>query len=213
MDTQKKYKICALIGNGGRLKAIAECCKNHPQADLVLVVSHKKESAGLIWAKEQGIEAISFRLSDWRAQGKERKDFDVELARILKERGIDLVVMAGWDLILSNGFLKEFPNAVINIHPSLCPSFPGLEAPKQAMEYGAKITGCTLHFVPDEGVDTGPVIFQRAIEIKDNDTLESLEDKIHEQEEQLLGEGIKAWVEDRIKVEGRNVKISPSSTP
>lgn len=211
MVQNKKYKICALIGNGGRLKAIARCCENHPQANLALIVSHKKESAGLIWAKEQGIEAISFRLSDWKAQGKERKDFDSELARILKERGIDLVVMAGWDLILSSGFLKEFPNAVINIHPSLCPSFPGLEASKQALEYGAKITGCTLHFVPDEGVDTGPVIFQRAVEIKNSDTLESLEAKIHEQEEQLLCEGIRAWVEGRIKVEGRNVKISPSS--
>lgn len=207
MNQNKKYRICALIGNGGRLKTIAQCCQNHPQADLVLVVSHKKESAGLIWAKEQGLEAISFRLSDWKVQGKERKDFDLELAKILKERGVDLVVMAGWDLILSDGFLKEFPKAVINIHPSLCPSFPGLEAPKQALEYGAKITGCTLHFVPDEGVDTGPVILQRVVEIKNSDTLESLEAKIHEQEEQLLCEGIKAWVEDRIKVEGRSVKI------
>jgi len=212
MAQNKKYKICALIGNGGRLKAIAQCCQNHSQADLVLAVSHKKESAGLLWAKGQGMEAISFRLSDWKAQGKERKDFDRELARILKERGIDLVVMAGWDLILSNVFLKEFPNAVINIHPSLCPSFPGLEAPKQALEYGAKITGCTLHFVPDEGVDTGPVIFQRAVELNNSDTLKSLEDKIHEQEEELLCEGIGAWVEGRIKVEGRIVKISPPPT-
>jgi len=204
----KKYKIAALIGRGGRLKAIAECCKNNPLADLFLVISHKKESPGVQWAKEQGIEAFYFRLSDWKAQGKDRKEFDVELAKILKERGIDLVVMAGWDLILSSGFLKEFPNAVINIHPSLCPAFPGLEAPKQAMEYGSKITGCTLHFVPDEGVDTGPVIFQRVVEIKEGDTLESLEEKIHQQEEEILCEGISAWVEGLIKIEGRKVIIS-----
>jgi phosphoribosylglycinamide formyltransferase-1 len=204
----KKYKICALIGRGGRLKAIYECCKNHPVADLVLVVSHKKESPGVEWAKEQGIESLYFRLSDWKAQGKERKDFDIELAKILKNGGIDLVVMAGWDLILSNGLLKQFLNAVINIHPSLCPAFPGLDALKQALEYGAKFTGCTLHFVPDEGVDTGPVIFQRVVQIKDNDTLESLEEKIHQQEEEILCEGIRAWVEGRLQVAGRTVKIT-----
>lgn len=115
--------------------------------------------------------------------------------------------MAGWDLILSNDFLKGFPKAVINIHPSLCPAFPGLDAPKQAMEYGTKITGCTLHFVPDEGVDTGPVILQRAVEINDDDTLESLENKIHQNEEEILCEGIKAWVENRLQVGGRRVKI------
>jgi len=204
---KKKYKIAVLIGKGGRLKAIYECVRDHPQADLVLVVSHKKESPGVEWAKEKGIEAFYFRLSDWKSQGKERKDFDIELAKMLKDRNIDLVVMAGWDLILSNGFLKDFPNAVINIHPSLCPAFPGLEAPKQAMEYGEKITGCTLHFVPDEGVDSGPVILQRAVEIKNDDTLERLEEKIHQKEEEILCEGIKAWLEGRLKVEGRRVKI------
>jgi len=205
-EQKPKVKICALIGRGGRLKAIYECCKNHPLTELSVVISHKKESPGIEWAKKQGIEAFYFRLSDWKAQGKDRQSFDEELAKMLKERGINLVVMAGWDLIVSLAFLKHFPKAVINIHPSLCPAFPGLDAPKQALDYGAKITGCTLHFV-DEGVDTGPIIFQRAVEIKNEDTVESLEEKIHQQEEEILCEGIKAFVENRLIIDGRKVQI------
>jgi len=94
-------------------------------AELALVVSHKKESPGIEWAKEQGIEAFYFRLSDWKAQGKDRLAFDDELGKMLKERGIDLVVMAGWDLVVSKEFLKYFPNAVINIHPALSQLFRG----------------------------------------------------------------------------------------
>jgi len=205
-ETRKKIKICALIGRGGRLPAIYNCVKDYPLAELALVVSHKKESPGIEWAKEQGIEAFYFRLSDWKAQGKDRLAFDDELGKMLKERGIDLVVMAGWDLVVSKEFLKYFPYAVINIHPALSPAFPGLDAPKQALEYGVKITGCTLHFV-DEGVDTGPIIFQRAVKIEDNDTLESLEEKIHQQEEEILCEGMRAFAEGRIKINGRKVTI------
>jgi len=203
---ENKCQIAALIGRGGRLKAIYECIKNHPFAELKVVVSHKKESPGIEWAKEKGIEAFYFRLSDWKAQGKDRAAYDEELAKMLKERSVNLVVMAGWDLVVSNNFLKYFPNAVINIHPALSPAFPGLDAPKQALDYGVKITGCTLHFV-DEGVDTGPIIFQRAVEISDDDTLETLEEKIHQQEEEILCEGIKAFVEGRIKIAGRKTKI------
>lgn len=201
-----KCRVAALIGKGGRLKAIYECCKNHSLIELAVVISHKKESPGIEWAKKQGIEAFYFRLSDWKAQGKDRQSFDEELAKMLKERNINLVVMAGWDLVVSGAFLKNFPNAVINIHPSLCPAFPGLDAPKQALDYGVKITGCTLHFV-DEGVDTGPIIFQRAVEIKDDETIENLEEKIHQQEEEILCEGIKAFAEGRIKINGRKIII------
>lgn len=204
---QKNHcRVAALIGRGGRLKAIYECCKNNPLIELVVVISHKKESPGVEWAKTQGIEAFYFRLSDWKTLGKDRQSFDEELAKILKERNINLVVMAGWDLVVSQAFLKNFPNAVINIHPSLCPSFPGLDAPKQALDYGVKITGCTLHFV-DEGVDTGPIIFQRAVEIRDDDTIESLEEKIHQKEEEILCEGIKAFAEGRIRIDGRKVIV------
>lgn len=205
-SSTNRCRIAALIGRGGRLKAIYECCQNHPLVELAVVISHKKESPGVEWARQQGIEAFYFRLSDWKNQGKDRESFDKELANILKERKINLIVLAGWDLILSPTFLKNFPNAVINIHPSLCPAFPGLDAPKQALDYGAKITGCTLHFV-DEGVDTGPIIFQRALDIKDNETIESLEEKIHQKEEEILCEGIKAFAEGRIKINGRKVII------
>lgn len=203
---EKKCRVAVLIGRGGRLPAIYQCLSQHPFGELVLVISHKKESPGISWAKEKGIEAFYFRLTDWEKEGKDRLSFDRELAKILLEKKIDLVIMAGWDLIVSQEFLKHFPYRVINIHPSLCPAFPGLEAPRQALDYGVKITGCTLHFV-DEGVDTGPIILQRAVEVTDEDTLETLEDKIHQKEEEILCEGIKAFLEGRIKVEGRKVKI------
>ena len=202
----KKIKLAVLIGKGGRLRAIYKCCQRDPLVDLVLVVSHKKESPGIDFAKERKIEGFYFRLSDWQTQGKSREEYNQELARILKERNIDLVVMAGWDLVMDKNFLSQFPNKVINIHPSLCPAFPGMNAEKQALKYGAKITGPTLHFV-DEGVDTGPIIFQEAIEIKPNDTSETLQKKIHQKEEKILCQAIKSFARNKIKVEGRKVWI------
>lgn len=203
---ERKCRVAVLIGRGGRLPAIYQCISQHPLGELVVVISHKKESPGIAWAKEKGIEAFYFRLTDWQKEGKDRLSFDQELAKMLLVRKIDLVVMAGWDLIVSQEFLKHFPQRVINIHPSLTPAFPGLNAPLQALEYGVKITGCTLHFV-DEGVDTGPIILQRAVEVTEEETLESLEAKIHQKEEEILCEGLRAFFEGRIKIEGRRVKI------
>ncbi|MBZ9572576.1 phosphoribosylglycinamide formyltransferase [Patescibacteria group bacterium] len=202
----KKIRLAVLIGRGGRLPAIYKCCKKDPLVNLALVVSHKKESPGIEKAKKWGIEAFYFRFSDWQNQGKSREDYNRELARILKERKIDLIVMAGWDLVMDKNFLSQFPNKVINIHPSLCPAFPGLDSEKQALDYGVKITGCTLHFV-DEGVDTGPIIFQEAVEIKPNDTSETLQKKIHKKEEKILCKAIKLFARNKIKVEGRKVWI------
>ncbi len=201
-------KIAVLIGRGGRLKAIYECIqKLGNKVELSVVISHKKESPGIDFAKNQNIESFYFRITDWKAKGNDRESYMKELASALKERKIDLVVMAGWDLVMSNLFLKEFPMRVMNIHPSLTPAFPGLEAPKQAMEYGAKVTGATLHFVPDEGVDTGQVIFQEAVKIEDDDTVETLEDKIHQVEEKILCRGITAFVEGKIEIKGRKVFV------
>ncbi|MCD6500896.1 phosphoribosylglycinamide formyltransferase [bacterium] len=203
---KKKLNLAVLIGKGGRLGALYKCCKKDPLVDLALVVSHKKESPGIGKAKKWGIESFYFRLSDWQRKGKSREDYNKELAEILKERKIDLVVMAGWDLVMDKNFLSQFPNKVINIHPSLCPAFPGLNAEKQALDYGAKITGCTLHFV-DEGVDTGPIIFQEAVKVTPDDTIESLRKKIHKKEEKILCKAIKLFARNRIKIEGRKVWI------
>lgn len=203
----KKTRLALLIGLGGRLSSVYQCTKDNSLVDLVLVVSHKKESPGIDWAKERGIESIYFRLSDWQITGKDRKEYNLELAKILKQKKIDLVVMAGWDLILSNEFLKEFLWAVMNIHPSLCPAFPGLDSEKQALDYGVKYTGATLHFVPDEGIDTGPIILQRVVPVEPNETIETLQDKIHKEEDKMLCEGINLFAKGRLKVDGR--KVSP----
>lgn len=202
----KKIKLALLIGRGGRLPAIYRCVKKDPLVDLVLVISHKKEAPGIDMAKEWGIESFYFRLSDWLKKGKSRKDYDLELAKILKKRKINLVVTAGWDLLLGGEFLKHFPNRVMNIHPSLCPAFPGMAAEKQALDYGVKYTGCTLHFV-DEGVDTGPIIFQRVVKVRSTDTVESLQKKIHPLEEEILCLGIKLFARGKLKIEGRKVII------
>lgn len=203
---KKKIKLAVLIGRGGRLPAIYKCIKRDPLVGLVLVVSHKRESFGIEPAKKWGIESFYFRLADWKKKKRSRKAYERELAKILKKRKIDLIVMAGWDLVMSGEFLKHFPNRVMNIHPALCPAFPGVEAEKRALDYGVKYTGCTLHFV-DEGVDTGPIILQRVIEVKPNDTVESLQKKIHPKEEEILCQGIKLFARKKLKIKGRKIEI------
>lgn len=200
---KKKIKLAVFIGRGGRLPAIYRCTKKDPLVDLVLVVSHKKESPGIELARKWGIEGLYFRLNDW----ENREEYGRELAKILKKRKVNLVVMAGWDLLMSGEFLRQFPNQVINIHPSLCPAFPGMNAEKQALDYGVKYTGCTLHFV-DEGIDTGPIILQRVVEIKPNNTVESLQKRIHQKEEEILCEGIKLFVHGQLKIKGRKVTVT-----
>lgn len=204
---KKKISLALLIGRGGRLPAVYQCTKDNPLVDLVLVVSHKKESPGIDWAKEKSLEALYFRLTDWLKSGRNRKEYNLELAKILKQRKINLVVMAGWDLIMFNEFLQEFPQAVMNLHPSLCPAFPGMNAEKQALDYGVKYTGSTLHFVLDEGVDTGPIILQRVVPVELDDTVETLQAKIHLEEDKMLCQGIKLFAEGRLEIRGRKVKI------
>jgi len=202
----KKIRLGALIGKGGRLPAIYRCVRKISGVDLVLVVSHKKKSPGISWAKERKIEAFYFRLTDWLKKGKSRREYNLELAEILRKRKINLIVMAGWDLIMSDKFLEQFPNQVMNIHPSLCPAFPGLDAEQKALDYGAKYTGCTLHFV-DRGIDTGPIILQRVVVIKPNETIKSLQERIHKKEEEILCQGIKLFTQGKLKIKEREVII------
>ncbi len=115
--------------------------------------------------------------------------------------------MVGWDLIIHNELIKEFPEKIINLHPSLCPTFPGIDAEKQALDYGVRYTGCTVHFVTDEGVDTGPIILQDIVEIAPTETVESLQDKIHLREDKILTEAVKLFAQGRLRISGRKVKI------
>lgn len=206
---KKKVKLAALIGRGGRLPAIYKCSKNNPWVNLVVVISGRKESSGIEFAKKKGIDAFYFRLSDWKAKGLSRQEFNLELARMLKERGVNFVIMAGWYVIMANEFLKQFPEQVINLHPSLLPSFPGPgdKVIPEMINYGLKHAGTTIHFVLDENPDTGPIIFQKPVEIKLNDTPEILAKKIGKEEDKIICKIINWFAQGKLKIKGRRVII------
>jgi len=166
------------------------------------VISNKPDAPGLQFAKEAGIESI---VLSHRAF-PDRETYDQQIAQLLSDREVDLVCLAGFLRLLSAVFVRRFPMRIMNVHPSLLPAFPGLDAQEQAIEYGAKITGCTVHFI-DEGLDSGPVILQNTVEIFPNDTADSLSDRLLPLEHQTYAEAVKLFFEDRLRVEGRKVFI------
>ncbi len=189
-----------LSGRGSNFEAIARNVQaGQIPAEIAIVISNKEEAPGLARAKEMGL-ATRFIAS----KGKEREAFDREVVAVLKEHQVDLVCLAGFMRILSPYFIREFPRRILNIHPALLPSFPGVEAQKQALEYGVKFTGCTVHIV-DEGVDTGPVVCQAAVPILDDDTVETLSARILKEEHRIYSEAVCLLVEDKIRIEGRRV--------
>ncbi len=135
-----------------------------------------------------------------------KEEFEAAINAKLKEHGVGLVVLAGYMRLLGKTFVSAWPLRVMNIHPALLPSFPGLDAQGQAIRYGAKVSGCTVHFV-DEGMDTGPIILQKAVDVSDDDTEESLAGKILKEEHLIYKQAIKLWLEGRLAVEGRRVRI------
>lgn len=199
MENKMSY-VAALIGKGGRLPAILGCVERlRDKAEVRLVISYKKDSPGVGLAQQRGIESFCMHWGGWKREGKSREEFCSELARVLQDRKINLVVMAGWDVILSKEYFEGFLGRTMNIHPSLLPAFAGLhgsEVQKEVLRSGIKETGATLHFVVDEGVDTGPIIFQERVTVEDGDTVESLEEKIHAKEEKMLCEGIRLFAKE-----------------
>lgn len=155
-----------------------------PNAEIVVVISDKADARGLELAAERGIEAIAVE-----RKGRKREAHEEEIIRMLSERRVDLVCLAGYMRLLSPCFIEAFRGRVLNIHPSLLPSFPGLDAQRQALEHGVKFTGCTVHFV-DETLDGGPIIAQRAVPVLAGDTVETLSTRILEQEHQLYAEAV-----------------------
>jgi phosphoribosylglycinamide formyltransferase-1 len=191
-----------LSGRGSNFEAIAKNVQAGTiPAEIAVVISNKEEAMGLARAKEMGY-ATRFIPS----KGKEREAFDREVAAALNEFQVDLVCLAGFMRILSPVFIRAFPQRILNIHPALLPSFPGVEAQKQALEYGVKYTGCTVHLV-DEGVDTGPVVRQAVVPILDEDTVETLSARILKEEHRIYTEAICLVVQDRIRIEGRRVLL------
>lgn len=196
-------KIGILIsGRGSNMSAIVEAVQSGkiPNSDVAIVISDKKSAEGLEKAKKRGIEtAVISR------QRRTREEHDAEIIAELQKRNVELVCLAGYMRLLSADFVRAFPNKIVNIHPSLLPSFKGLDAQKQAFDYGVKITGCTVHFV-DEDLDHGAIILQKAVEVSDADTAESLSAKILAQEHALYVEAIKLIAEGKIEIIGRKVR-------
>jgi len=190
-------------GRGTNLQAIIEAVKEGKiEGRISIVISDNRDAFALKRAKQNNIETEYINFKSF----KNREDYDKEIMECLKEKDIDLVVLAGYMRILSPYFIRTYKNRIINIHPALLPSFPGLHAQRQAVEYGVKISGCTVHFV-DEGIDSGPVILQKAVEVKDNDTEESLAERILKEEHQIYPRAIQLFCQGRLIIKGRKVFI------
>lgn len=205
VKSSNKIRVGVLISGGGtNLQAIIDRSeRGELDAEVVCVISNKADAFGLQRASRHGIAALHF---DYRQYGS-RQTYDSALVKALNDFNVDLVVLAGFMRIVTPVLLEAFPNRVMNIHPALLPSFPGLDAQKQALDYGAKISGCTVHFV-DAGTDTGPIILQSSVPVLENDTEETLSERIHIEEHKLYPAAIQLFAEGRLTVEGRKVRIS-----
>jgi len=190
-------------GRGTNLQAIIEAIEEGKIAgEIKVVMSDNPDAYALKRAQQYHIDT---RYVDFK-EFKNREDYDKEIVECLKEKDVDLVVLAGYMRILSSYFIKMYKNRIMNIHPALLPSFPGLYAQKQAVEHGVKVSGCTVHFV-DEGVDSGPIILQKAVEVKDNDTEESLAERILKEEHQIYPQAIQLFSQGRLVIKGKRVFI------
>jgi len=174
-----------------------------PNSDVAIVISDQSDAGGLAKAAERGVEALVIERA-----GRKRAEHDAEIVAALKERGVELVCLAGYMRILSQDFVRAFPNRIVNIHPSLLPSFPGLGVQQQAIDYGVKFSGCTVHFV-DEELEHGPIILQRVVEVKGDDTAETLSSRILEQEHAAYVEAVRSVVSGRLSIEGRRTVYAP----
>jgi phosphoribosylglycinamide formyltransferase 1 len=190
-------------GSGTNLQAIIDSVsEGYIPAKIAFVLSDNKNSFALERAKSSGIETILLNPWDY----KTREDFDREIVRNLKRNDVGLVVLAGFMRLLSAYFINEYKNRIMNIHPALLPSFKGTHGIKDALDYGVKVTGPTVHFV-DEHLDHGPIILQRCVEVRDDDTEDSLLERVHGEEHRIYPEAVKLFVEGRLKIEGRKVKV------
>ncbi len=200
-----KKRIGVLIsGRGSNLEALAEsvAAGRIPNAEIAIVLSNKEDALGIERARARGIEARVIP-----SKGLDRETYDKQVLAALAENKVDLVCLAGYMRLLSPGFVRAFPNRILNIHPSLLPAFPGLEAQRQALEHGAKFSGCTVHFV-DENLDAGPIILQAVVPIEDGDTPETLADRILREEHRIYSEAVRLVLEGRCRVEGRRVVVT-----
>src|SRR5580700_9762072 len=191
-----------ISGRGSNFEAIANAiARRKLDAEIAIVISNRVQAGGLDIARERG---IPMRVVESR--GMEREAYDKLVIEELRIHEVDLVCLAGFMRLLSASFVQAFPNRVLNIHPSLLPAFPGLDAQRQALDHGVKITGCTVHLV-DEFLDSGPILVQSAVPVLDEDTVETLSARILAQEHLIYPKAIQYLVEKRVTLEGRRVLI------
>ncbi len=196
-----------LSGRGSNFEAIADSvAAGRIKAEIAVVISNRADAPGIESAGQRGLHARIIP-----SKGKAREQHDVEVVAALKEKKVDLVCLAGYMRLLSPWFVQQFPDRILNIHPSLLPAFPGLEAQKQAFEYGAKISGCTVHFV-DEHLDHGAIILQKAVPVLHTDDEHTLAARILEQEHIAYTEAINIVLEGNYEIVGRRLVMnSPSA--
>ena len=197
----KKRIGVLLSGRGSNFEALAESIASGriPNAEIAMVVSNRESAPGIERAKARGIATCMIP-----SKGLEREAYDRQVVAVLNEHKVDLVCLAGYMRLLSPYFVAAFPNRILNIHPSLLPSFPGLESQRQALEYGVKFAGCTVHFV-DENLDAGPIVLQAVVPVRDDDTEDTLAARILEEEHNIYSEAVRIVLEGRYKIEGRRV--------
>jgi phosphoribosylglycinamide formyltransferase-1 len=192
-----------LSGRGSNFLAIADAiAEKRLNAEIAVVISNQPDAPGLTAAQDRGIRAICLP-----SKGLDRELYDRQLIAELRAREVDLICLAGYMRILSGYFIREFPMRILNIHPSLLPAFPGLDAQHQALVHGTKIAGCTVHFV-DEGLDSGPIVAQAAVPVLDEDSADSLSARILREEHRLYSEVISLILSGRYRIEGRRVIMS-----
>jgi phosphoribosylglycinamide formyltransferase 1 len=201
----KKRIGVLLSGRGSNFEALADSVSagRIPNAEIALVLSNRNGAPGIERAKARGLATRVIP-----SKGLERETYDRQVVAALRDAEVDLVCLAGYMRLLSPYFVTAFPQRILNIHPSLLPSFPGLESQKQALDYGVKFAGCTVHFV-DENLDAGPIVLQAVVPVEDNDNEDALSARILKEEHRIYSEAVKIVLEGKLKIEGRRVVLTP----
>jgi phosphoribosylglycinamide formyltransferase-1 len=189
-------------GTGSNLQALLDKVHGRDGIEVVAVASNKPGAPALQRARDAGIETAVFPAEEYDGRAAR----DAVMADWLEGRGVDLLVLAGFMEILSGGFIQRFRGRIVNVHPSLLPAFPGVDSIRQALDYGVRVTGVTVHFV-DEGVDTGPIVLQEAFDLPYHRDIESVETRVHQVEHELLPRAVRLIAAGAVEVEGRHVRI------
>jgi phosphoribosylglycinamide formyltransferase-1 len=193
-----------ISGSGTNLQSIIDAVEAGTiDGRIACVISNRSDAFGLERARKHGIPALVIN----HREHPTREDYDATLVATLREHGVELVVLAGFMRIITPVFLDAFPHRVLNIHPALLPAFPGIHAQRQAVEYGVRFSGCTVHFV-DSGTDTGPIILQSVVPVMPGDTEDSLSARIRVEEHRLYPEAVRLFCQDRLRLDGRHVIIT-----